>query len=345
MPLPLSEVERWLRERLKVEPVESARGLYELMPRQRNGQLPFVDVPYDPYNEAHWADASRVADYAAHLPVDARRVLDVGPGDGWPSLPIAALRPDAQVVGVDASPLRVAVCATNARRLGLANASFVAADGARLPFDSGSFDLVTAASSIEEADDAAGVLREAVRVLRPGGVLRASYQDWRLGVPGWESVMLWSGAEDLLYTYVRRVQDPPIERRYTLVIHRNERVEAIFADALVQVASGKRAYGETLLTPRLGIPLLDALQPDTKRCLFVEMRRWNTEQLVSALLDAGFSTAHGTVHAGELGRHFAREALRAGAMDRFAPLFGEMTAALGGMAAALPGEAMVVAVR
>jgi len=36
---------------------------------------------------------------------------------------------------------------------------------------------VTAASSLEEAAAPAAAFAEALRVLRPGGVLRASYQD------------------------------------------------------------------------------------------------------------------------------------------------------------------------
>ncbi|MGE0134674.1 MAG: methyltransferase domain-containing protein [Dehalococcoidia bacterium] len=315
------------------------------MPRQRNGQLPFVDIEYDPYNESHWADASRVADYAAHLPAGGTRVLDIGPGDGWPALPLAALDPDLVIVGVDASPLRASVCTKNAERLAIRNACFVAADAARLPFDDSSFDLVTAASSLEEADDADAVLREAARVLRPGGALRASYQDWRLGTPGWESVMLWSGGASLFYTYVRRIQDPPIERRYTVVIRAGGDAEDLFATAFVAMASGKRAYGETLLTPDLGVPLLESLIPHYQRCFLVEMRRWSTSELVDALRAVGFSKVRATVHPGEMGRHFAREALRAGTMRSIAPVFAAATASLGRAASALPGDAMVAAVR
>ncbi len=80
--LPPTEVERWLSTHLAPQPIESARGLYELMPLQRGGQLPSVDVPYNAYSEEHWADAARIADYVAHLPDDSRRILDIGPGDG-----------------------------------------------------------------------------------------------------------------------------------------------------------------------------------------------------------------------------------------------------------------------
>lgn len=341
----LSSVEQWLHSHLRPETVESARGLYELMPLQRNGQLPFVDVPYDPRSEAHWADAARVADYVAHLPEEGRRVLDVGPGDGWPALPFAAQRPDVTVVGVDASPLRTEVCTSNARRLGLANATFVAADAARLPFDDASFDLVTAASSLEEAADSESVLRELVRVLRPGGVLRASYQDWKLGVPGFETVMLWSGVDVLLYTYVRRIQVPPVERRYTVVLPKHEQTERLFADALADVADGRRAYGETLLDAGTGIPLLERLSPYAERCSLVEMRRWDTASLCAALERAGFTSVRATVHPGELGRRFAREILREDAMGDFAELFPVATAALGRLAGSQAGEAMIAAER
>ena len=69
---------------------DSARAIYELLPFQRYRQLPFVDVPYDPRREEHWADAARIADFASWLPEGATTVLDVGPGDGWPSIPLAA---------------------------------------------------------------------------------------------------------------------------------------------------------------------------------------------------------------------------------------------------------------
>jgi SAM-dependent methyltransferase len=343
--LPLTTVERWLFDHLEPEHLESARALYELMPRQRDGQLPFVDVPYDPYSEGHWADAARVADYVAHLPEDGHRILDIGPGDGWPSLPMAGALPMSQVIGVDPSPRRVEVSTANARRLGISNATFVVADGAGMPFASGSFDLVTAASSIEEAADALGVLREAARILRSGGMLRASYQDWRLGVPGFESVLLWEGESALLYTYVRRSQDPPLERRYTLVLPHNGEAAELHAEALVRAASGRRAYGETLLQADLGVPLLEAFMPYVLRCTLVEVQRWDTARLAQTLRTSGFSEVRTTAHPGELGRRFARYVLAQEAMGGFTPRFAVATRALGTLAGSQYGDAMVAAVK
>src|SRR4051794_18661910 len=43
------------------------------------------------------------------------------------------------------------------------------ADAASLPFDDGSFDLVVAFMSLQDIDDFEGAIREAARVLEPGG--------------------------------------------------------------------------------------------------------------------------------------------------------------------------------
>ena len=342
---PLSVVERWLLAHARPQPLSSAQALYELMPRQRDGQLPLVDVPYDPRNEAHWADAARIADYAAHAPAGPGSVLDIGPGDGWPSLPIAHMRPDLLVVGVDPSPRRTAVCAANARRLGLPNAVFVTGDGACLPLADGAIDLVTAAASLEEAEDPEAAFAEVLRVLVPGGVLRASYQDWRLEVAELETVLLWGSDELLLYTYSRRLREPPLERRYTVELPRTDEARRAHGAALLVAAEGRRAYGETLLSPALGVELLERLVPLARRTTVVESRRWTTAWLVETLRRVGFSEVRATVHPGELGRHFARDLLRRNRMDAFAPLFAETTAALGRLAGSQPGAAMVTAIR
>ena len=353
--LPPTAVERAWRALAPPEHTSSAEALYRLMPRQRGGQLPLVDVPYDPRSEEHWAEAARIADYVAHLPAAGEgrgrpQVLDIGPGDGWPALPVAAARPDADIVGVDPAAERCRVSAENARRLGLPNARFLRGDAARLPFPDAHFDLVTAASALEEAADPPAVFAELRRVLRPGGALRASYQDWTIDAAGWESVLAWDGVERggervLLYSYVRRSADPPLERRYTLVLPDRPPAAALHAELLLAIAEAPRAYGETLLRPPLGVPAVERLAPHALGSTVVELRRWTTEWLATALRGAGFATVETTVHPGELGRRFARDLAATGEIEAFVPLFGRVTAALGGIARDLPGRQMITAVR
>ncbi|MCD0483835.1 class I SAM-dependent methyltransferase [Streptacidiphilus sp. ASG 303] len=100
------------------------------------------------------------------LPPDVRTLLDVGCGTGLVSARIS--RPGLRVAGADASPgmLRLA-----AARLG---GAVVLADARRLPFADGTLDAVSAVWLLHLLPDAAPVVAECARVLRPGGVLVAT---------------------------------------------------------------------------------------------------------------------------------------------------------------------------
>ncbi len=326
--------------------VDSARAIYELLPFQRYRQLPFVDLAYDPRREEHWADAARIADFASWLPEGEATVLDVGPGDGWPSIPLAAVRSDARVIGLEPAPRRTEVCRTNARRLGIPNASFLTGDATAVPLAGESIDLVTASYSLEESAGPQRAMRELRRVLRRGGVLRVAYQRWELPQPEVEAISLLEGASGLLYQYVRRVQLPSIERRYTLLVPADGAAAAIHTEALIAASEAPRVLGETRLEPDspLGAPLLERLAPHALDSLAVELRRWTTEELIADLEVAGFSEVWGTLHSGERGRAYGRERI---ASDDPVILeeFDALTREIGERAAATDGAGMVTARR
>jgi SAM-dependent methyltransferase len=101
----------------------------------------------------------------------ARAVLDIGCGSGWWLEWLASRYPDvsAELVGVELQASRVA-----AARARVPSADVVEADARALPFEDGLFDVVslfTALSSLSDRDDVTRALREAGRVLRPGGRL------------------------------------------------------------------------------------------------------------------------------------------------------------------------------
>jgi SAM-dependent methyltransferase len=163
----------WIRERVPLRDCTTAEMLYDHMESQSGRSLPLLYQPFDAMRVGHFQDRGCALDFS--LSVGGGRLLDVGPGDGWPSLIVA---PWAQeVVGVDGSARRVQVCTENAARLGLANAHFVhVPPGQSLPFPVASFDGAMAASSLEQTPNPRETLREIYRVLVPGGKLRLSYE-------------------------------------------------------------------------------------------------------------------------------------------------------------------------
>jgi len=98
-----------------------------------------------------------------------RRVLDAGCGTGYGAEMLAAAGA-ASVIGVDVAA--AVVEAARARAGG--RLAFERADVARLPYDDGSFDLVTCFEVIEHVPDPGAVLGELRRVLAPDGVLAVS---------------------------------------------------------------------------------------------------------------------------------------------------------------------------
>jgi len=93
---------------------------------------------------------------------DRRRILDVGCGTGTMLTYLASY---GKAQGVDIDEEAIGYC----RERGLTDVRLGSAE--TLPFEDGSFDLVTALDVVEHLDDDAAALREIHRVLRPGGKL------------------------------------------------------------------------------------------------------------------------------------------------------------------------------
>ena len=94
----------------------------------------------------------------------ARRIIDIGTGAGTHLPEIRRLAPGACVVGVDRAPGMLEL----AQQQGV---PLVEMDGVELGFRNTSVDVVVMAFVLFHLDDAVVGLREARRVLRPGGVV------------------------------------------------------------------------------------------------------------------------------------------------------------------------------
>jgi ubiquinone/menaquinone biosynthesis C-methylase UbiE len=114
------------------------------------------------------------------------RLLDVGCGTGF-VIDLAAGLFD-QIDGVDITSAMLARVDTSR-----GNIRVHEADASRLPFDSGTFDVVSAYSFIHHLDDQGPVLRELSRVLRHGGAL---YIDLEPNRYFWENVTAVQSAVD-----------------------------------------------------------------------------------------------------------------------------------------------------
>jgi ubiquinone/menaquinone biosynthesis C-methylase UbiE len=112
--------------------------------------------------------------YLARLPLaDARRVLALGCGTG---IEVRALRrltgPGTDIVGVDHSMALIDAARRLTAAEGLAdNVTYEVGDAHNTPYDDGAFDIVTLHTLISHVDDPLLVLREARRVVRPGGTV------------------------------------------------------------------------------------------------------------------------------------------------------------------------------
>ncbi|MFN2472130.1 MAG: class I SAM-dependent methyltransferase [Gaiellaceae bacterium] len=121
-------------------------------------------------NWAAWARAPRHDSYYQFrraffddlLPPPGRATLELGCGEGRVA---RDLRDHGhRVTAIDASPTLLVLA-----READPDGTYALADAADLPLEDGSFDLVVAYNSLMDFDDLPGAVREAARVLEPGG--------------------------------------------------------------------------------------------------------------------------------------------------------------------------------
>ena len=137
------------------------------------------------------AQASQRYELEPHIPEFAgfassrgKRVLEIGVGLGADYL--QWLKAGADATGIDLTPAAIEAASRRCRAAGL-KPDLRVGDAERLPFADGSFDVVYSYGVLHHSPDTSACVREATRVLRPGGALKLMlYHD-----PSLTGFMLW----------------------------------------------------------------------------------------------------------------------------------------------------------
>jgi ubiquinone/menaquinone biosynthesis C-methylase UbiE len=131
--------------------------------------LPFYDI----FTRLAGVEAShrRLLEQAAIQP--AHRILEIGCGTGNLTILARRLNPSVEVIGIDPDPKALSRARRKAQRAGFP-IEFREAFSQQLPFPDASFDRVLSAYMLHHVQPDAKVptLREAFRVLKPGGFLQ-----------------------------------------------------------------------------------------------------------------------------------------------------------------------------
>jgi ubiquinone/menaquinone biosynthesis C-methylase UbiE len=128
-----------------------------------------------PYSQRFWVEAPHPFITRDRLrsilePTPGERLLELGPGTGYYTLPVAGLLgPEGRLDVLDVQQEMLDHTLRRAGEQGIANLTATLADASELPYADDSFDGAYLVTVLGEIPDQDAALRELRRVVRPGG--------------------------------------------------------------------------------------------------------------------------------------------------------------------------------
>ncbi len=172
--LPAGARELWVTARVQLaswtEVEHDDRRLGQLL-EQRSGSRAFfasAAAEWDHLRHEYYGDGFTAAALLSLLPLQAV-IADLGCGTGSTAAFLAPFVPDGRVIAVDNSPEMLG--AARQRCADLQNVSVRDGELTALPMESGRCDAALLLLALTYVPDPAGVLKEAARILKPGGRL------------------------------------------------------------------------------------------------------------------------------------------------------------------------------
>jgi len=284
----MADLLEWIKTEIQPRSCNSTELIYDYQKSQSSFKLPGIYIETDISNRSHWIDRGYILDFL--ISVGTGRILDFGPGDGWPSIPMAPYV--EYITGVDSSAKRVSVCSENANRLSIENCEYIQIEPDKsLPFEDDSFDGITAASSIEQTPNPSETLSELYRILKKGGRLRMIYE--ALGQYRGErekelSIYTPGEGRTMILLYDRRIDDETVDW-YCIDI------EASTDEITHHIGKAQEKIGFTDLAPAH----LLLLREKTIDARFCRLSHPSGQSWVRLLLEAGFSQVHPSKSGGD----------------------------------------------
>jgi ubiquinone/menaquinone biosynthesis C-methylase UbiE len=129
-----------------------------------------------PYNQRFWVMAPHPGITRKRLlgilaPAAGERVLEIGPGTGYYSIPVAQQLTAGTLTVFDIQQEMLDHVKREAERQEISNIEPTLGDAQALPYEDGSFDAAYLVTVLGEIPDQEAALGELARVLRPGGRL------------------------------------------------------------------------------------------------------------------------------------------------------------------------------